>query len=300
MLSFLQALVTNDVQVLHPGQGVYAAYLTPQGRMLADLKIHHCGEYLLAEVQDGLASELADRFDGLIFTEDVRVSDVSSSTAQIAVIGEKAAALLAHAFALEPLQPEQFTTLPVLGHIEIAGAIIARTDDADLPAFEVFVEDEAYHTTVQRLEEMGAVEGSTELLEALRIEAGRPAFGLDMTNGTIPLEAGLLERAISTTKGCYVGQEIIVRVLHRGGGRVAKRLVKLRFDPSVETPPAAGSALFHGAREIGRITSAAVSPLQERVIALGYVHREQAEPGVQVSLAPDTGGHQAEIVGLAG
>src|SRR5580765_6735198 len=70
MLSFLQALVTNDVQALHPGEGVYAAYLTSQGRMLTDLKIHHCGEYLLAEVQEGLAPGLAERFDRLIFTED--------------------------------------------------------------------------------------------------------------------------------------------------------------------------------------------------------------------------------------
>ena len=68
--------MTNDVQALHPGEGVYAAYLTPQGRMLTDLRIHHCGEYLLAEVEKGLAAGLTERFDQLIFTEDVRVSDV--------------------------------------------------------------------------------------------------------------------------------------------------------------------------------------------------------------------------------
>ena len=292
--------MTNDVRALHRGEGVYAAYLTPQGRMLTDLKIHHCGEYLLAGVEEGLAAELAERFDRLIFTEDVRVSDVSADVAQIAVIGGEAAAVLAHAFTLEPLQPEQLTTLPVLGHLEAAGAMIARSDDLALPAFDVFVKGEAYDAAVQRLEEMGAVEGSAELFEALRIEAGRPVFGLDMTDDTIPLEAGLLDRAISTTKGCYVGQEIIIRVLHRGGGRVAKRLVMLRFDRDVEAPPAAGAALFHEGREVGRVTSAAVSPTQERVIALGYVHRDRAESGLRVSLAPADGGHGAEIVGLAG
>ena len=184
--------------------------------------------------------------------------------------------------------------------LDIAGALIARTDDVSLPAFDVFVKAEAHDAAIQRLEEMGAVQGSMELLEALRIEAGRPAFGRDMTEDTIPLEAGLLDRAISTTKGCYVGQEVIIRILHRGGGRVAKRLVKLRFDPAVETPPPAGAMLFCEGREVGRVTSAAVSPQEKFVIALGYVHRDHAEPGQHVSLAADAGGRLAEIVRLAG
>jgi folate-binding protein YgfZ len=298
--SFLQALVTNDVEALHAGGGVYAAYLTPQGRMLTDLRIHHRGDHLLAEVEPGLAAGLAERFDRLIFTEDVRVSDVSNGVAQIGMLGENTAALLAHAFALEPIDPDTLTTLPVLGHIEMAGAAIARTDDVGLPAFDVFVKSDAYDAAIQRLEEMGAVPASQELVEALRIEAGRPAFGVDMTEETIPLEAGLLDRAISTTKGCYVGQEIIIRVLHRGGGRVAKRLVKLRFDLGLDAPPAAGALLFHDTREVGRVTSAAVSASHGGVIALGYVHRDQAESGVRVALGSDAGGHPAEIVGLAG
>ena len=119
-----------------------------------------------------------------------------------------------------------------------------------------------------------------------------------MTGDTIPLEAGLLDRAISMTKGCASGRKSSF-ALHRGGGRVAKRLVKLRFDPKSRRPSPRRCAFFEG-REVGRVTSAAVSPLQKRVIALGYVHRDQAAPGVRVSLAPDAGWHRAEIVGLAG
>ena len=114
-----------------------------------------------------------------------------------------------------------------------------------------------------RLDELGAVKMSGELFEALRIEAGRPSFGVDMDEETIPLEAGLLERGISPTKGCYVGQEIIIRILHRGGGRVAKRLARLTFDPSVIAPPAAGTSILDGDRDVGRITSAAISPTQD-------------------------------------
>ena len=97
-----------------------------------------------------------------------------------------------------------------------------------------------------------------------------------MNEDTIPLEAGLLERAISTTKGCYVGQEIIIRVLHRGGGRVARRLVRVELDPSVTAPPSPGSPLIEGGNEAGVVTSAAISPSTGRVVALGYIKRPRS------------------------
>ena len=98
-----------------------------------------------------------------------------------------------------------------------------------------------------------------------------------MTNDTIPLEAGIEDRAISLTKGCYVGQEIIIRVLHRGQGRVARRLVGLTLDPMASVP-GSGSTIRVDDREIGLVTSAAMSPALGRPIALGYVHRDFVEP----------------------
>jgi folate-binding protein YgfZ len=298
--SFLHALVTNDVVSLSPGQGVYAAYLTPQGRMLADLTIHCGDDYLLAEVPEHQEGRLAERFDQLIFTEDVRVSDVTADMAQVTAIGAEAAAVLAGAFGDGAADAERIGALPVRGHVEMAGVLIARTDEVELPAFDVFIRAGAYEAATRRLGELGAVQGSPALVDALRIEAGRPVFGLDMTEETIPLEAGILERAISTTKGCYVGQEVIIRVLHRGGGRVAKRLVTLRFDDALENPPAAGTVLLVDGREAGRVTSVAISPPTGRVIALGYLHRDHAETGVRVTLAPEAGSHFAEVAGLAG
>jgi folate-binding protein YgfZ len=120
-----------------------------------------------------------------------------------------------------------------------------------------------------------------------------------MTAETIPLEAGLLERAISTSKGCYVGQEVIVRVLHRGGGRVARRLVALTFDPAVQTLPLAGTPLQVDGREVGRITSAAWSPHEPRAIALAYVHRDHAEIGRRVHAQIEGAEIAAEITRLA-
>jgi folate-binding protein YgfZ len=131
--------------------------------------------------------------------------------------------------------------------------------------------------------------------EALRIDAGRPRWGVDMNEETIPLEAGLLDRMISQTKGCYVGQEVIVRVLHRGGGRVAKRLMKIEFAPGVVAIPAAGAPITIDGVDVGRITSAARRPHSLSIIALGYIHRDHATEGAAVM----AGGAAAKIGGAA-
>jgi folate-binding protein YgfZ len=141
---------------------------------------------------------------------------------------------------------------------------------------------------------------SNDVAEAIRVQKGRPAFGTDMSTDTIPLEAGLLERAISTSKGCYVGQEIVIRVLHRGGGRVAKRLVKLALQSAGATDGvAAGSTLSADGKDVGAITSVAPAPDGEGLVALGYVHRDHAEAGRTLSLSAQPG-MVAMIVGLAG
>jgi folate-binding protein YgfZ len=117
-------------------------------------------------------------------------------------------------------------------------------------------------------------------MEVVRVESGRPLFGRDMDEHTIPLEAGIEDRAISFTKGCYVGQEVIVRVLHRGGGRVARRLVGLTLDR--EAP--SGAPLLADTREMGRLTSVVRSPAIGGPIALGYVGRDFTEPGTRVEI----------------
>ena len=111
-----------------------------------------------------------------------------------------------------------------------------------------------------------------------------------MTTDTIPLEAGIEDSAISLTKGCYVGQEVIIRVLHRGHGRVARKLVGLRVEGPV---PPRGAKIFGGDREIGFVTSAASSP-RAGTIALGYVHRDFLEPGTAVGI--DTGAGRSRAV----
>ena len=128
----------------------------------------------------------------------------------------------------------------------------------------------------------GAVEIDPQTAEALRIEAGVPLFHRDMDEETIPLEAGIEGRAISFTKGCYVGQEVVIRVLHRGHGRVARKLVGIAIT-GPQAPPA-GARIRSGDREIGEVTSSAVSPALQHPIALGYVHRDFVEPGTTITV----------------
>jgi folate-binding protein YgfZ len=265
--------------------------------MIADLRIHHRGDHLLVDVPPGTAAALAARLDQLVFTEDVRVADVSAATAQIGLVGPASARVAAEAFGVDAAAA---AGLDVGAHLTAAGITLARGDETSDPFYEIFADASAKADVIARLAAHGAVPISAALMESLRIDAGRPAFGADMTAETIPLEAGLLDRAISTTKGCYVGQEVIIRVLHRGGGRIARRLVKLVLDSSVTEPPAAGTALFSNGRDVGRLTSAAPSPREPRIIALGYVSRGVAEAGGHVGVAIDEHTVPATIVSLAG
>ena len=275
-VSFLQALVTADLAGLSAGERRYSTYLTPAGRMLADLTIFHHGDHLLVDAPASRTAALAGRLDSLVFTEDVRISDVSAAIVQFNVLGARASEALAEV----PLK-----AIP-------AQAFAAPASEG----FDVFAPADSREALVRALSAAGGVPMSPELADVFRIEAGHPMFGVDMTEDTIPLEAGLLDRAISTTKGCYVGQEIIIRVLHRGGGRVAKRLVKLAIATGAAPPPAT-TALSVNGTAVGAITSAVFSPARSRVVALGYVARNAAAVGATVDVA---GYGPAEIVGLAG
>jgi folate-binding protein YgfZ len=250
-VTWLQGLVTNDVSRQAPGQRLYSAYLTPQGRMITDLWVVTTAEALLLDVPASLAGTLAARLDGLVFAEDVQIDEVSDRMAVLQVFGRAATTGIVD---------------PTFG----------------IPSSAVYLQASEVEAFVAALPP-AYTEAGLDALEVIRIEAGVPRFLVDMTDDTIPLEAGIEDRAISFTKGCYVGQEIIVRVTTRGGGRVAKRLVGLRFEADA-TPPASGAALYAGDRAVGKVTSAMASPRCAAVIALGYVHRDFTDPGTPLEV----------------
>jgi folate-binding protein YgfZ len=130
----------------------------------------------------------------------------------------------------------------------------------------------------------------------LRIEAGRPAFHVDMTEETIPLEAGIESRAISLTKGCYPGQEVVIRILHRGQGRVLRKLTGLTIDG--DTVPSSGERLFANDKDVGHVTSAYHSPAIGLPIALAYVHRDYLAPGTEIAVAHGESRLKATVTAL--
>ena len=278
--SFLHALLTNDIAALTKGRGAYAAYLTPQGRMISDMRVVETGDRLLLGVEAGIAAALADRLDKLIFSEDVQVKDISGEIGEVSVHGPRAADIIGQATGVmvETLA-DQYSNLT--RESRPAGPLTVVRDDAlGVLGFDVYVAHRDMASLREKLLEAGAITAGRDTVETLRIEAGRPRFGIDMTTDTIPLEAGIEDRAISFTKGCYVGQEVIIRVMHRGHGRVARRLVRLVLPG--RPLPSRGEKIFSGDRQVGEITSAAESPATGAAMAMGYVHRDHAAPGTEL------------------
>jgi folate-binding protein YgfZ len=282
--SYLQGLLTNDIVALKSGHGCYAAYLTPQGRMIADLFVYELGDLILLSMPLAVKDTVLAKLEQFIFTEDVKLGDVTRSFEQIAVVGPTAAPVLSGV--VDDASAGALAALPEHGTVRAAfagqPAIVTRISDIGEPGYDVYVERPHGATLRSRLVTAGAVELDSDTAEAIRIEAGMPRFGRDMDEDTIPLEAGIEARAISFSKGCYVGQEVIIRVLHRGHGRVVRKLMGLRIDGGAV--PAAGAAVRAGDREVGHVTSAAMSPALEQPIALAYLHRDFLTPGVAVSV----------------
>jgi folate-binding protein YgfZ len=173
---------------------------------------------------------------------------------------------------------------------------IVRDDSFGVSGFDMYVDRAGAASLREKLLAAGAMTASDATVEVLRVEAGRPKFGADMNTDTIPLEAGIEDRAISLTKGCYVGQEVIVRVLHRGHGRVARRLVGLLF--ADDSSPAKGDAVFSGDKQVGEVTSAVLSPTKGAPIALAYVQRDYTSVGTEVIVKTSQGTTSARVHSL--
>ena len=296
---YLQGLLTNDVAALGPGDGCYAAYLTPQGRMVADMEVFNLGDRILLDVDRGVKAALVERFDALIFTEDAAVADWSATCVSFGVHGPSALEVTAAALGdpevgagagdppdVRGLEPHRCRSLPADG----ASVVAARTDELGVPGVVIVVDRPRADALRRALASAGGRCADPAAGEVVRIESGRPRFPDDMDGETIPLEAGIEQRAISFTKGCYVGQEVVIRILHRGEGRVARKLVGLTIEGAGDgagpdaSAPARGASLRHGGGRVGRVTSAAASPALGRAVALGYLPRELTGPGTRVEV----------------
>ena len=304
--AYLHGLLSNDILVLSAGDGCYATLLTPQGRMISDMRVSELGDRVLIDLPASAAGAVRQRLADFIFSEDVAVADAGSSLAHLGLYGPQAAAILARVLtrAVDPDTPEagqaQLDAMRLDGNaswrFDGEPIVVIRSDDYGIPGFELFGAPSPVARLSDAVLSAGAVTLSPAAADMTRVEAGRPEFGVDMDEHTIPLEAGIEQRAISLTKGCYVGQEIIIRVLHRGQGRVARRLVGFVGDPS--RPMARGEHLYANGKNVGTVTSAVSSPRLRRPVGLGYVHRDEAEAGRVLTIGEGDAAGSATIVTL--
>jgi folate-binding protein YgfZ len=302
---FLQALLTNDILALGPGSGCYAALLTPQGRMVADMRVFDLGDAILLDVPGAVKDALLARFDQMIFGEDVQLGDLTDALGCASVQGPLAAATIGRALGDEPGDGPTPVANDLAGwpafcnrRIDLNGemGILARVEEFGLPGFLMFAPPSRLPALAAAVFAAGAIVPDDEVVETLRIESGTPLFLVDMTDDTIPLEAGIEALAISSTKGCYPGQEVIVRIRDRGHGRVVRKLVGLVIGGGAEPSP--GDKLVVDGHDVGHVTSAAHSPALGKSIALGYIHRDHVAPGSRVTVARGDASLAATVTAL--
>jgi tRNA-modifying protein YgfZ len=273
-LRMIQGLVTNDVAGAPPDNAVYALLLTPKGKLLADLRVHRRDGELLLESDTGAQANVTDTLRKFVpplfarFEPDAvhGVLGVYGPQSRLLVDGLLGTRLDEHA-------PEHAgTTAEVDGHPVTA----VRTRWLGVDGWDIIASHDALAAVRALLEDRAVAPLSADALEALRMEAGSPRWGAELTEDVIPLEAGLREAAISETKGCYTGQEIIIRILHRGHVNWHLRGMLLGDAPLPERDTPLLSA--EDGRKLGRITSACASPALGQTIALGYGRRELTLP----------------------
>ncbi|MCH8030153.1 MAG: aminomethyl transferase family protein [Candidatus Dadabacteria bacterium] len=292
-VKFLQGMLSNDVENLEVWRCVYCTMLTVKGRMITDMKVLKEADSFLIDLEPGMNAKIKELLEKYRLSYKADIDDVTQELALISINGPGSGRIVEKAFG------EQAGELVENGFVETRlddiTVTVARTSRTGELGFDLYVPagnaPEVWESVFGIGKERGLAPVGLEAIEVLRVEAGIPLYGVDMTENTIPIEAGL-DRAISYEKGCYVGQEVVARIHYRG--HVNWHLVGFEVDG--DGLPPAGTKLVHGEKEIGRITSAAYSPALEGVIALGYIRRELREPGTVVRLSEGSGDRAAKVV----
>jgi folate-binding protein YgfZ len=269
---WLDGMLSNDIAKLRPdarSSGCYALLLSPQGRILADFHVLQRGEELWLETEARGCAEVRAHLERHVIADDVALEDRSGTVARLGLEGPSAEALLTRALGRAPrLAPECGADFDCAGR----RVCIAAFGWSGAPAFQLIAPADAEPALIDALRACAGpgaalVDGDAEVLEILRIEAGIPRLFRELDAGVLPPETGLMARAVSLTKGCYTGQEIVARLASRGAG--SHRLVALRFAGDEPRP---GALLRAGERRVGSVTSTCRSAFAG-AIGLGFVRR---------------------------
>ena len=269
---FMNGLITNDVKNLAQNRWMPAVFPTVQGRLIGAVRvIRASGPEFLIDTEMASHEAVLKTVSRFTLAGDFKVSDVTSETALLTIQGQGAAEILENDLA------QDVSGLPQNGVVQTDWVTIIRANHTGEDGFDIII-DAARKAELQKtLEAAGAQPIGEDTLEILRVEAGIARFGQDMDETNVVPETNL-DDAVSYTKGCYVGQEIIVRIKHRG--HPAKKLTALRFETDQQIE--AGAVIRStDNQEIGRVTSAVISP-RLGSIGLGYVRYEYLVDGTRV------------------
>ncbi len=283
-LSFLQGMLSNDLRVLNPFDGQYATILTQQGKVVADVRVLCSLNSFYLDFWENLKETIIEHLNRYLVADEVEMADRSKEYTLISLQGPNSEMLLRTlaANAELPAQSKQHVMIEVDG----AAICVVREDRYRLPGFDLIVPLTKISHIAEQLTATGkqnaAVWIGEQAQNILRIEAGIPRYGVDFNDDNLLLEVGI-DDAVSFTKGCYLGQEVVERI--RSRGHVNKKLCGVVLDG--KSPAAAGDLIQAGEKEVGKITSSVVSPSLGRPIALGYVMKEYWEPGTKLTLQRD-------------
>ena len=305
--AFLNNLITNKTwdkekkSGMAAGSGVYAFFLNAKGRIVSDLHVIECGDRMLLDMDVRKVEPLRAAFEKFLFREQVKLISRVGSLHTLSLHGPGSSQILTE------------LGVPPVGELAQLGSVNAKIFDADVviwrddvcaaPGFHLVVEAAAvekiwlgllgrfYQT--QELGKRRLRPAGWAAYNACRIEGGRPIFGIDFDDSVLPSETGQLERAVSVTKGCYLGQEIVARMVARG--QVARQLVGLRM--ADEALPIAGSMIYDDqSNQVGGITSSTVSPiLSNAAICIGFVKKQFIPVGSVVDI-PAEGSMRRAVV----
>ncbi len=285
---FLHGMLSNTVEGLETGAGNYATMTTPRGQTLTDVWVYHRAEAFLLETEPGLQEKLMASLDKYLIADDVDIKDVTGAQATLGVHGPGSRALIARVLGEVPVDlADCHTVFRTLGRADVSVTARGYTGE---PGYDLRIAAALARRLWSALTSAGARPVGARVLEALRIEAGIPRYGVDVDERVVPLEAGLYH-AVDFAKGCFIGQETIAKMHNLGKPR--RYLVGLRLD--TETVPPAETPLRDGERQIGWITSGLHSPALRRVVSLASVRRGFEQPGRMLSV---DGGGRAEVVEL--
>jgi len=282
---WLNGMVTNNIRDLQPGHGVYAFLLNPQGHILGDLYAYNRGDSIVVDTDRNQVEKILATFDHYIIMDDVEVKNLTDGGAALGIAGPKAREVLtASGIQVPEIQPLEIAEAKCSCDCGCSTCPVVRGDDPIIENYELWLAAGDVKKTWDALVQHGATPVGSEALELWRIVSGVPLYGMDIRDRDLPQETEQA-RALNFSKGCYVGQEIVERIRSRGA--VHRKFSGFSADGNAGIAP--GMKVSFSGKEVGEITSVAL--LGGGLLALGYIRREIATPGKEVSI----GTAQAEV-----